>query len=200
MYSIICKNRQAILDVIDQENKQTKALSTYESLIQEGKQQPWSTDFEGRYRRFWTMRGMGAGFYPPYFQALKAACTQAPSISQLCTNFLPISMRKKKGTQQTIQTVQFSFPTKLCHTADPRLPIYDERVARFYLFQEPSTTLSPSLRINWICCVLRLPKERILACSGAQPAKRPAIDDFKNRFTPKQHTDEKIIDWRIWRS
>jgi hypothetical protein len=27
---------------------------------------------------------------------------------------------------------------------------------------------------------------------------KPAIDDFKNRFKTKQHTDEKIIDWLIW--
>jgi len=197
MYSIICNNRQAILDVIDQEDKKEKALSIYESLIQDVKQQPWLADFEGRYRRFWVMRGVGIGFYPPYFQALKTACAQPADIGQLCTSLLPFSTRKKKGTQQIIQTLQFSFPTKLCHTADPHLPIYDVRVARFYLFQEPSSSLPSSVRIAGYVGFydfLKNEYSRVLTHN----LLKPAIDDFRKRFKPKQHTDEKIIDWLIW--
>jgi hypothetical protein len=93
--------------------------------------------------------------------------------------------------------LQFSYPTKLCHMVSPKLPIYDSRVARFYLFQEPSTHWPLPTRITAYVAFhdfLRNEYARILSGN----LLKPAIDGFRQRFNPKQHTDEKIIDWLIW--
>lgn len=200
MYSIICNNRQAILDVIDQEDKKSQALSKYEWLVQNVKQVPWPVrngySFESTYADFWVFRGVTGAFKTEYFKELIAACNQPPTLEQLCTALCPFATRTGK-TGQTIQTLQFSFPTKLCHTVDPHLPIYDVRVARFYLFQEPDLKLALPTRIKGYVEFYDFLKDEYLRVLTHNLLK-PAIDDFRQRFNPQQHTDEKIIDWLIW--
>jgi hypothetical protein len=193
MYSIICQNQNVILNRI----RQKQDVDEYDWLIQTVACQPWPADFQGRYRLFFVMGRVSASYYTPYFQALGAACTQTPNLGQLCAALCPFSTRKKKNSQQTIQTLQFSYPTKLCHMVSPKLPIYDSRVARFYLFQEPSTHWPLPTRITAYVAFhdfLRDEYARILSGN----LLKPAIDGFKQRFNPKRHTDEKIIDWLIW--
>jgi hypothetical protein len=142
MYSVIVQNRDAILKVLEREGKKENAFSKYEWLVQSVRQQPWPTysdgsSFEGVYTSFWVIQGVGSVFRTEYFKRLKAGCNQTPDIAQLCTDLLPLSSRKKKGSEETIQTLQFSFPSKLCHMVNPRFPIYDSNVRRFYLYQEP---------------------------------------------------------------
>ncbi len=193
MYSIICQNQKAILNRI----RQKRDVDEYAWLIQTVNCQSWPADFEGRYKVFWVMGRVSAGYYTPYFQALRAARTQTPNLGQLCAALCPFATRKKKNSQQTIQTLQFSYPTKLCHMVSPKLPIYDSRVARFYLFQEPSTNWPLPIRVSAYVAFhdfLRSEYARILSGN----LLKPAIDGFKQRFNPKEHTDEKIIDWLIW--
>ena len=193
LYSIICRNQQQILCGI----RKKEDVEEYDWIIRTVRQQPWPWDFEGRYRRFWRMRGVAESFYPPYFEALKTAGSQVPSVGHLCKELLAVSTRKKKKSQETCQTLQFSYPTKLCHTANPKLPIYDTNVAQFYLFQEPSTRFPQPMRIK-----AYLEFYEFLRGEYARVLKndllRPAIDCFKQKFNPKQHSDEKIVDWLIW--
>jgi len=194
MYSIICRNQKAILNGI----RQSDDVDEYEWLIKTVSSQSWPADFEGRYKAFWVMGRVSGGYYPPYFQALGAARTQPPNLGQLCRALYPFSTRKKKNSQQTIQTLQFSYPTKLCHMVNANLPIYDTRVARFYLFQEPSTDWPFPTRINAYVAFYGFLKNEYARILNRNLLK-PAIDAFKQKFNPKQHTEEKVIDWLIWK-
>lgn len=143
------------------------------------------------------MGRVSTAYYTPYFQALRAATTRTPDLGQLCATLCSFSTRKKIKSEETTQTLQFSYPTKLCHMVDPTLPIYDSRVALFYLFQEPSTDWPRTMRITAYIAF-----HEFLKCEYARVLSvnllKPAIDGFKQKFNPKQHTDEKIIDWLIW--
>jgi len=193
MYSIICQNTQAIL----REIRQKEDVNEYDWLIQAVQQQPWPADFESRYRRFWRMRGVAEGFYPPYFQALRLASSQQPNLSALCTTLCRFSTRKKKNSQDTTETLQFSYPAKLCHMINTKLPIYDSFVARFYLFREPSTDLPSQMRINAYVAFYDFLKNEYARILNGNLLKL-GIDAFEQGFDPQRHSDEKIVDWLIW--
>jgi len=202
MYSVIDQNRDAILKVLEREEKNEKALSKYEWLVQSVRQEPWPTysdgsTFEGVYTSFWVIQGVGSAFRTEYFKRLKAGCNQTPEIAQICTDLLPLSTRKKKGSEETIQTLQFSFPSKLCHMLDPHFPIYDSNVQRFYLYQEPPRKLPFKERINGLVAFHSFLIDEYARILTKNLLKEP-IEEFKQKFKPQQHSDEKIVDWLIW--
>jgi hypothetical protein len=152
-----------------------------------GKQPPISAG----YKKFWQMNlaQMGSTFHQKYFNALNT--TKPLTLRGLCKMLYPYSKRRK-GTP----TLQFSFPTKLRHMIKPQLPIYDKKVVRFFLFQEPSTKLPWEQRLNgYIVFHNFLIREyrRVIGCGQLATA----IAAFHQQFHPQQHTEEKIIDWLI---
>ncbi len=95
------------------------------------------------------------------------------------------------------RSIQFSFATKLLHIADPRLPIYNSRVADFYFFQSPARSLSLKQRIGRFLdfhTFLMQEYRRVLE----QGLLTVAIQEFRRQFNPQHITDEKIIDSLIW--
>jgi hypothetical protein len=193
MYSIIRQNWQAILNRI----RQTEEIDKYESLIQTVKRPPWPGDFQGEYEEFWVIRGVSTSFKASYFdKLLQAVLVQPPNLTQLCAELLRVSTRKKTGGQP-IPTLQFSYPTKLCHTVDRRLPIYDAHVRRFYLFKVPSNDLPQQERIQEYLAFYDFLKNEYARVLCGNLLK-PAIDGFRRKFNAPQHTDVKIIDWLIW--
>jgi hypothetical protein len=185
MYSTICKNQHAIISAIPQ-----TYVQKYESLLQPvGRAN--NPQYQRDYKKFWQMNlaQMGSTFHQKYFNALNT--TKPLTLRGLCKMLYPYSKRRK-GTP----TLQFSFPTKLRHMIKPQLPIYDKKVVRFFLFQEPSTKLPWEQRLNgYIVFHNFLIREyrRVIGCGQLATA----IAAFHQQFHPQQHTEEKIIDWLI---
>lgn len=188
MYRTISKNQQVVIGAIP--NQQ---ITEYEWLLQKVEQAE-THRYQIRYRKFWGMQGVNSAFYSAYFSALKAARAKLPSLSALCQRLHPFSTRNTK--QNTLTTLQFSFISKLRHSINPHLPIFDSRVTRLYLFREPSISLPLRVRIQGLVLFQRfLAREYGREKNGILA---PIIAAFRHKFEPQHHTDTKIIDWLIW--
>jgi hypothetical protein len=148
--------------------------------------------YQKRYRGFWGMHAarLSSEFHATYFEFLKAPTI--PTLADLCR-----ALYDPSGRRNGTRTLQFSFATKLLHTLNPHVPIYDSKVARFFLFEAPSSDRPVPERIGGLTAFhafLEVEYRRVL--NGRQLST--AIDAFRQRFDPEQHTDEKIVDWLIW--
>jgi hypothetical protein len=187
MYSVICTFQQTIISSISPQE-----VTNYDRLRQNVGQANTAA-YQQLYRDFWGMNvaQLSIGFYTTYFEFLKATTT--PTLANLCQALYDSSARRD-GTR----TLQFSFATKLLHTLNPHLPIFDSKVARFYLFEPPSSDRPAPERIGKLTVFhgfLKAEYERVINSSQLATA----IDAFHQRFNPQQHTDEKIVDWLIWK-
>ena len=186
MYSVIRTFQQTIVESID-----PWEVAEYDWL-RETIDQSGTAAYQQRYKNFWGMNvaQLSSPFYATYFEFLSAATTPTPT--DLCKALYESSTRR-----DGIRTLQFSFATKLLHTLNPRLPIYDSLVARFFLFKVPSNDRPVRERIAKLIEFYDfLGTEYARVIKGGQLAS--AIAEFRQRFNPQQHTDEKIIDWLIW--
>ena len=196
MYALICKNQQLILTAIEKD----KGVPAYELLVSNiGRAN--DPQYQDKYKDFWMMKRahLGSSFDRAYFSALNPN-QPMPSLRNLCQ--VLYQFPRLRGDQ----ALQFSFATKLRHMLNRQLPIYDDRVASFYLFQAPpalwcKSVLSANLRLrqringlivfhNFLIHEYRVVSSGVLA---------GAIAAFRQRFNdPRQHTDVKIIDWLIY--
>jgi len=128
MYSVISTCQQTIIGSITQWE-----VDEYDWLRQNVGQAD-TAPYQQRYKYFWGMNvaQLSSSFYTAYFGFLKAPTTL--SRNDLCQT-LHQSSTRRNGTR----TLQLSFATKLLHTLNPQLPIYDSKVARFFLFEPPSS-------------------------------------------------------------
>ena len=98
-----------------------------------------------------------------------------------------------------IKTIQFSFATKLLHTIDNTLPVYDSMVGDFYFFPQIKPSWNYYKKLAVYACsydFLRREHKRVLDnCLLAE-----SIQKFRERFgLPYTYTDQKIIDTVLWR-
>src|ERR1017187_3107864 len=129
MYSIIEKNRRLIIDSIP-----AGYVHEYEWLIQQ-RALALDPNYQRRYKLIWIMgpARLSAAYCEAYFNAL-----QNPIVGNVALNQLPKEIYTHALRADGILTCQFSFASKLLHMHDPRRPIYDSRVARFFFAYLPS--------------------------------------------------------------
>jgi hypothetical protein len=139
MYSVIEESRELIVNSLS-----AAEIHEYEvlrnDLVQLG-----TAAYQNRYKNFWSMNvaRLSRTFTAAYFGALNSTAPQTVSLRDVCQTLWSASARRN-GTR----TLQFSFATKLVHMLQPQLPIYDSRVAWFYFFSEPPTSLPVTARID----------------------------------------------------
>jgi hypothetical protein len=126
MYSVIDTFQKTILSSTTSEE-----VSEYDWLRQ-NLGQAHTAAYQQLYKGFWGMNRaqLSSGFYTTYFEFLRTR--KLPTLESLCRELYDSSARRN-GTR----ALQFSFATKLLHTLDPRLPIYDSKVARFFYSKRP---------------------------------------------------------------
>lgn len=188
MYSVIENNREHILDGIDE-----GYVNRYEPLL-ENLNQSGTADYQREYKSFWEMNQarLGEEFYRVYFELLGTADPERINLGNVCRAVSNAAVRRNGAG-----TLQFSFATKLQHMLNPRLPIYDSRVARFFWFQEPSTDMDRDVRVErYLGFHTFLVQEYARVIAGELLIK--SIAEFRKRFATQRHTDEKIIDWLLW--
>lgn len=188
MYALICRNQQPILAAIDPKED----VQEYEWLVSHIGQAN-KPDYQDRYKGFWSMKRahLGTRFDAAYFGALNTA-QPMPSLRNLCQ--MLYQFPRLKGDQ----ALQFSFATKLRHMLNRKLPIFDDRVACFYLFQKPSNDLPLLQRINGLTIFQNFlgGEYRRVLSKGFLAGP---ISAFRQTFqNSPAHTDVKIIDWLIY--
>lgn len=150
--------------------------------------------YQQRYKRFWAMNAaqLSPDFDVCYFQALSEARAQVPPLDVLSTRLHDASARHDGQ-----KSLQFSFATKLLHMVNPRSPIYDSKVTRFYFYTPPPTKLPLPERIaalNRFYTFLNQEYARVLT----DGLLANSIRLFQDRFKPRTFSDEKVIDSLIW--
>ena len=156
-----------------------------------------SREFQRKYRRYWALNAamLSEDFLTAYFQLLEQSkrATVPVTVEDVSMNLLetPINSTGKRA-------LHFSFASKLVHMINPRLPVYDSAVQKFYFLPklpdgDPEDKLEVLLRSYQF---LRKEQERILR----EELLAPAIKGFRSHFAPDEsYTDEKIIDTLIWK-
>jgi hypothetical protein len=188
MYYLINRHIQQIQQLIPQSD-----IDGYEYLRQ-NVQEAGTAQYQKAYKSYWKLNiaRLSPAFYQAYFQLLQDSLNNNPPNIQEITQWLyDISARASDH-----RIIHFSFATKLRHMLDQHSPIYDSRVASFFLFTAPNQH-NPRQRIteyinfykflvNVYGRVLRL---GLLAHS---------IDSFRQQLNTQNFSDEKIIDSLIF--
>jgi hypothetical protein len=191
-----------VYGLINKYAEQTVQAAEDRNLIQDYEwlcQNPNHAEFERRHRRFWVMGGahLNAHFYPAYFGLLNNIRNgEAPADIAMQLTQVTHQLYEASTDNRGRRSIQFSFATKLMHTVNPHLPIYDSMVAEFFFFQRPTNEGTEERIGDYIAFYNFLIDEynRILR----QGLLTRAIGLFRSKCTSQHWTDEKIIDSLIW--
>ena len=192
MYSLMNESSSLLLDEL-----KTKEISRFAALHQ----QLTTTDvsinpeYHREYKAHWGMHAafLDEVFYKKYFRRLED--TKSATTLDVHGTLRDVSMFAEHDTGKGIQ---FSFATKLLTTIDPRLPVYDSKVAAFYFFEAPPTKQSAEKRLDaWLSFYdfLRAEYAHISEAGLLQPAIQAFCGRFPNAAT---WPEERIIDVLIW--
>jgi|SRR3989344_5180928 len=143
--------------------------------------------FRFTYRSFYRMdsAGLTEELKSRYFDFLKEKETSLQKILE--------DLHKIK-TEKKINTYQFSFATKLLHTIDNNLPIYDSQIN--YLFKFPGIKKNES-PIQWRINTYNSLKEKFYILLNDNQIKLK-IKEFKKKFNADIISDLKMLDFMLW--
>jgi hypothetical protein len=188
MYHLIETNAQTIIASIARQH-----VTEYDWLRQNIRDCD-TLEYQTRYKAFWRLGAarLSPRFCKVYFAALLAALTNKPEVGALSEK-----LRATPTHQNGRKSLQFSFTTKLVHMVEPNTPIYDSLIASFYFYQEPTVRLPLAARVEDLVefhKFLGREYQRILQ----KKLLAKAIRGFRQQFSPRHFTDEKIIDSLLW--
>jgi hypothetical protein len=151
-------------------------------------------EYQSRFISFWAMgqARLGEEFYKTYFDTLMRSAEPRLNLEEVVRTLYDASANSIGR-----RSLPFSFATKLEHMRNRRLPIYDSQVAEFYFFQIPPAVLPVSERIERFMNFHRFLISEYRRIIDQGLLTRP-IETFRDRFTPKCFTEERIIDSLIW--
>jgi hypothetical protein len=194
MYRLINDNISLLLSGINKKEHIDPYISITRSF-KEGKNN--SVDFKITYRKFYQLNvaRLSDEFCESYFSLLERNRNTREIDIETITNELYELESNKQGTH----AVHFSFASKLVHTLDNSLPVYDSMVAAFYFF--------PAIKFNWrkerkikeyLKSYQFLKKEYHRIIEGN--LLKQSINKFREKFSVvNDYTDVKIIDTLLWR-
>ncbi len=100
--------------------------------------------FQFTYRSFYRLdnAGLTPEFKSRYFELLQEYRTKEISLKDICIDLYEYKTRKG------LNSVQFSFATKLANTINPNYPIYDSQVIKLFNFNQPYYLKDRDLKID----------------------------------------------------
>lgn len=191
MYNLINTHVNQILQFI--EDNDSSHVSEYDWLVQNITSVS-TTEYRRRYNRYWGINAarLSENFRHVYFQRLEEGLKSLPQINDLVQQLYQIPTRA-----DGLQSLQFSFCSKLCHMLNHQIPMYDAMLRDFYFFTVPKGNLPLQKRIDSYVQFhqfLTIEYSRVLLNSLLSIS----IRDFRQRFNPQHFTDIKVIDSLIW--
>jgi len=150
-------------------------------------------EFKKKYKSFYVMRtaGLSQQHFDKYFELLDR---RENNLETILNELYEIKTLKNQNS------LQFSFATKLLHTLDNNLPIYDNLVKKTLGLPDPYNVQdSPYKKTKKLLAYyanLKMIYRQLLA---EAPIKR-IIDDIRKKFgwTANQINDVKILDFILW--
>jgi hypothetical protein len=194
MYSLINKNIETLLDGIS--NNEHVQPYVYISRAFK-KDENRTREFKSTYRKFYQLNAarLSEEFCEKYFSLLD----ECKSKSITSVEYVINNLYEVPGNAKEVHAIHFSFATKLVHTVNPNLPIYDSMVSTFYF--------APEVKYSW------KKEQKIQACLRTyeflqDEYKRitdenllsESIEKFRMRFNiGSEYSDCKVIDTLLWR-
>ncbi len=188
MYEMMNRYIDAILESIAENH-----IADYEWLLQN--RHNIGQVYKQRFRSFWRLNAalLSDEFYDCYFKELQNGLGKGTVDLRALSQKLYMTPSNQKGANK----LQFAFCTKLCHTVNPCLPIYDAMIRDFYFYSDPNRKLPLSVRIEEFMTFygfLTNEYRRIISENLLQRA----INSFLAKFRPRAFTTEKVIDSLLW--
>ena len=150
-------------------------------------------EFRRDYRRYWRMNAARLPdiFYDRYFDLLSTCLRESSTDIALIARQISDPDGENHG-------LQYSFASKLAHTVDPRIPVFDSFIASFYFFVPPASDRPFADRLaDLIGFQEFLKREYARVIDGRLLA--PAIAYFRFRAEmPTWVPDQRVIDWLLW--
>lgn len=150
-------------------------------------------EFKETYKTFYVMRtaGLSQQHFDKYFELLDSRVNNLETI---------LNELYEIKTLKQLNSLQFSFATKLLHTLDNSLPIYDNQVKKtlglpdVYNIQDSPYKKTKKLLAYY--ANLKMIYRQLLA----EARIKKLIDDIKKYFgwTANQINDVKILDFVLW--
>ena len=156
-----------------------------------------NAEYQNTYRKYWRLNAarLSGDYCKHYFQVMERYREKNQrNIEDIVKELYEIPSNSKGK-----KTVQFSFATKLLHTINNALPLYDSMVGDFYFFPQikPSWGYDKKLLVYLrVYNYLQREYERVIE----NGLLSESIIQFRNHFElSENYTDQKIIDTLLWK-
>ena len=136
--------------------------------------------------------GLTDTFKDRYFVLLENSKSKPPNLQDICKELYEIKNHRE------LNTLQFSFVTKLANTVNPKLPIYDSEVAKMYSYRPPYSTKKIDERLKslqsfydfLVSDYSTILEKNLLSLT---------LSEFDKKFEKYKNIDkEKKLDFIIW--
>jgi hypothetical protein len=195
MYQLIDENIEVILDTVNR-RKDIDPYLALADMFNAGSVSD-NDEYQGVYRKYWQLNAarLSDSFCKHYFRVMED-CRHA---DQLSIENIVEALYSVPSNSKGRKTIQFSFATKLLHTVNNTLPVYDSLLSDFYFFPQikPSWNYSKKLAAYLRAYDFLLREHKRVLDNGLLSE---SIRKFRDRFAlPGTYTDQKIIDTVLWR-
>jgi hypothetical protein len=154
--------------------------------------------YQRNYRRIWVLNRLGLvnEQWNVYFQRMAMLLQDPPLDLDTWLEELRTLAYQLYNIPGGRQVLAFSSCTKLAHIVNNHLPIYDSKVASFYLWRPPGGNVFEKRIQLFLGFYERLTEEygRVIR----EGLLDDAIEAFRHQFATQGCTDERIIDLLIW--
>ncbi|MBU0712581.1 hypothetical protein KKA87_11800 [bacterium] len=194
MYRLINKNIKQLLEDIKKKDHIDLYIYICKSFE---KRQSTTSEFKDIFRKFYRLNAarLSINFCELYFSLLEKNRNNRKIDVRDITN----SLYELESNSRGIHAVHFSFASKLAHTIDNTLPIYDSMISTFYFFPDIKTSWTKDRKIEEYMAnyqFLRSEYKRIIRDN----LLKQTMVQFRNKFgIGIEYSDVKLIDTLIWR-
>lgn len=195
MYQLINENIVKILDTIDRK-KDIDPYLKMAAMFSAGRVSD-NDEYKTIYRKYWQLNAakLSDHYCNYYFQVMENYRHKDHiEIEDVVKSLYDIPSNSKG-----IKALQFSFATKLLHTINNTLPVYDSLVGGFYFFPpiKPSWEYAKKLSVYTKAYDFLLNEHKRVLDKGLLSE---SIQKIRERFRlPLAYTDEKVVDTLLWK-
>lgn len=191
--SNVYRSKDSIINKLNNRLNDVNRYFHITSVFTQNKPISGNEEFKETYKTFYVMRsaGLSQAHFDKYFELLDR---RENNLETILNELYEIKTLKQ------LNSMQFSFATKLLHTLDNNLPIYDNQVKKTLELPDPYNVQdSPYKKTKKLLAYyanLKMIYRQLLA---EAPIKK-LIDDIRKKFgwTANQINDVKILDFVLW--
>ena len=193
LISTLSLSRDSIIDKLENRKNDVDRYFYIASVFAQNEPISGNEEFKETYKSFYVMRtaGLSQAHFDKYFELLDR---REKNLETILNELYEIKTLKNQNS------MQFSFATKLLHTLDNNLPIYDNQVKKTLGLLDPynvqDTPYKKKKKLLAYYENLKVIYRQLLE----EARIKKLIDDIRKYFgwTASQINDVKILDFILW--